>query len=405
MKSFFLFLYFAIASSVWRCSLIDATMIGQVNMILAIIIFVHALYSRSSISIDNNKYSKYIDIFCFLPILSFIGAYLIYDQSPFDSWRVWNKTCPIWLIVYSLIKFKYSKSDIYKAIMFYTIICGILSILITYNDNIAMLFASVDDNGNFEIRNGQIRFRIPGSSLVVFSYIFCLYRIIRHEITKLEVVVFVLSIFSIYAMQTRQILIAVALITAYICMSDKAGRKIGISVFILCFVYMIFNYDTLFGDFTEQTTSELEDNDSNRWKSLAFYTQQIISNILTFFTGFSQAAGDTKYGKIVEMWWRNNGVGAQDVGFVGTCFYYGVIYIYFYFKMVFVLGWRLRKKISPELSSFVLCTFVYSVMIFPFSESGVHAALWGTLFYVLIMENNVVKINGQQVKFDKSYTI
>lgn len=53
----------------------------------------------------------------------------------------------------------------------------------------------------------------------------------------------------------------------------------------------------------------------------------------------------------------------------------------------------------------MLCTFVYSVMIFPFSESGVHAALWGCLFYVLIMENNTVKLNGNVVKFDKSYAV
>lgn len=405
MKAFVLFLYFAVASSFWRCSLIDATAIGQLNMVLTILIFCHSLYSRSQIKINTNYFVKYIDIFCFLPLLSFIGSYLIYEQTPIDSWRIWNKTCPIWLIAYSLIKFEYSKNDVYKAIMYYTIVCGVLSILITYNDNIALMFANVDDKGNYEIRNGQIRFRIPGSSLVIFSYIFCLYRMIRREISKMEIFTFLMSVFSIYAMQTRQILIAVALITAFICMNDKAGRKIGISVLLLAIVYMVFNYDALFGDFTEQTTSELEDDDSNRWKSLAFYTQQITSNILTFFTGFGRASGDTKYGKIVEMWWRNNGVGAQDVGFVGTCFYYGVIYIYFYFKMVYMLGWKLRKKISPEISSFILCTFVYSVMIFPFSESGVHAALWGTLFYILIMENNVVKLRGKEVKFDKSYIV
>lgn len=403
MKSFFLFIYFAIASSIWRWSLVDATAIGQLNMVLTIVIFCHSLYSRSQIKIDNNYFSKYIDIFCFLPLLSFIGAYFVYDQTPIDSWRIWNKTCPIWLISYSLIKFQFTKRDIYKAIMYYTIVCGVLSILVTYNENMALMFASMDDNGNFEIRNGQIRYRIPGSSLVVFSYIFCLYRIIRRDISKLEIFTFLMSVMAIYAMQTRQILIAVALITAFICMNDKAGRKFGIAILLLATVYMFFNYDVLFGDFTEQTTSELEDDDSNRWKSLAFYSQQITSNILTFFTGFSRAAGDTQYGKIVEMWWRNNGVGAQDVGFVGTCFYYGVIYIFFYFKMVYVLGWEKRKIISPEISSFILCTFVYSVMIFPFSESGVHAALWGCLFYVLIMENNTVKLNGNVVRFDKSY--
>ena len=44
-------------------------------------------------------------------------------------------------------------------------------------------------------------------------------------------------------------------------------------------------------------------------------------------------------------------------------------------------------------------------MIFPFSESGVHAALWGCLFYVLIMENNIVRIKGKEVNFDKSYIV
>lgn len=73
--------------------------------------------------------------------------------------------------------------------------------------------------------------------------------------------------------------------------------------------------------------------------------------------------------------------------------------------MVYILGWRKRKIISPEISSFILCTFIYSVMIFPFSESGVHAALWGCLFYVLIMENNIVRIKGKEVNFDKSYIV
>ena len=230
MKSIILFIYFAIASSFWRWAVIDPTTIGQANMVLTILIFCHSLFSRNQIKINNNYFSKYIDIFCFLPLLSFIGAYLIYDQNPIDSWRIWNKTCPIWLIAYSLIKFKYTKRDVYKAIMYYTIVCGVISILVTYNESIALMFASMDDNGNFEIRNGQIRYRIPGSSLVVFSYIFCLYRIIRRDISKLEVCTFLMSIVSIYAMQTRQILIAIALITAFICMNDKVGRKYGIAI-------------------------------------------------------------------------------------------------------------------------------------------------------------------------------
>ena len=297
------------------------------------------------------------------------------------------------MLPYTLILLRYTKKEIYTSVMMFTLAYGLICLATIYNNNIALIFARIyNDSGEFEIRNGIIRVTLPGDSFVVFSYIYTLYKLLLGKITKFEVLVFAMSIVAIWVMQTRQIFVAIGLISIYICLKDKRGRKLGFIILAIISFYIFSNFTELFGDFIETTNEELGNDDYNRWKSYRFFISEITRNIITFFTGFGQDASQTYYNKVVENWWTNYGIAPQDVGFIGTCFYFGIIYIYFYFKMVYNIGWKKRKSISPEISSFILCTFIYSIFIFPFSESGLRASLWSCLFYILIIENNRVNV-------------
>ncbi len=392
MKTYFLFFYFLISSSFWGLKFIDSTIIGQINTVIFFILFFYSLYKRSKIQINNNYFSKYLDFFCFFPLLSFIGAFIFFSQSPLDTIRVWVKTCPIWMLPYSLIAFRYTKEEIYKAILLYVIGFGVISLLTNFNDGFALMFADINDDGTFEMRNGQIRMRIPGDSFIVFSYIYTLFRLINKKSTKFEYIAFIMSIISLYNMQTRQILLAVAIMTIYICLKDKRTRRYGFLVLILGCIYLIYNFNNIFGDFAEQTQNELDDKDYNRWKSFEFYYDKITDNILVFFLGYGQSANNTEYYKFVNNLWTKYGIAAQDVGFVGTCYYYGIIYVLYYFRVVYIIGWKMRNKISSEISMFILCTFLYCIFIFPFTEDSFRAILWSLIFYIIIIEKNRIKL-------------
>lgn len=163
-------------------------------------------------------------------------------------------------------------------------------------------------------------------------------------------------------------------------------------VLVLGCIYLIYNFNNIFGDFAEQTQSELDDKDYNRWKSFVFYYDKITDNILAFFIGYGQSANNTGYDKFVNNLWTKYGIAAQDVGFVGTCYYYGIIYVLYYFRVVYIIGWKMRNKISSEISMFILCTFLYCIFIFPFTEDSFRAILWSLIFYIIIIEKNRIKL-------------
>lgn len=382
MKHILLFLLFLLGYSFFRFNLLDSTLVGHIQNIIGVTFVVFAIMLRKEKILERNEYKKYIYCFAFLPILGFLGAYIFHDQSFFDSIRAWIGTQSWWLMIPFLYKFKYSTKDIIKVIISFSVLYAVLSYAVAWIPQVAIFFARELSNGDFEMRNGIFRCRMAGNTCVVFSYIYFLLDFIKRR-SRLSFLLLCMMAVSIYTLQTRQIFAAIGLITIIIILKNSHKNRWAIFLCLIGIFILANNYEILFGEFSEATQEDLYNDNYARYNSLEYFPKVITDNIISFFAGHGRYAPNTSYETFWVDMYTSRGIGPQDVGFIGAWYYYGIIYIFLFFKFEYRTIWKYRKRLPDWLCLFVLCTFLYSIFIFPFMDAS---PLWSCIFYMLNKE-------------------
>ena len=132
--------------------------------------------------------------------------------------------------------------------------------------------------------------------------------------------------------------------------------------------------DILFSDFIELSNKDV-DSDNIRLLSFAYFGVKIFTSPLTFLFG----NGHLSESEAFET--ENIGLFPSDVGIVGECFYYGLIWIVIFFVTVYLLLIKYRKAVPIYIRLFIIDAMLMSPLIFPY-RSGYEYIVWSDVLYM-----------------------
>ena len=240
-----------------------------------------------------------------------------------------------------------------------------------------------DYSQKVEIRNGLYRYRLMSVYFISMLCTFYYWQQILLRKSRTNLLLFCIFLLSTYLFLTRQIIfsVGISLLLSFFLTKNKRAKKWSvIGAFCIAILLYLF-YDSIFGSLMSQTHEEL--NDSNiRLTCLTFYWEKITNSPLTILLGNGFPSS------LIE-WQKTLRLTPSDIGIVGECFYYGVIWIIIYLYTLYIFFFRYKKIIPLYIKLFFLSTFIISIMIFPY-RSCIEFLIWSSVLYIcsIYIKNN-----------------
>lgn len=236
-----------------------------------------------------------------------------------------------------------------------------------------------------EERNGIFRFRLESYMITLFCLFYYWHGLLSRRNLK-YLVYFLLFAISLYFNLSRN-LVFTALITLALSFlmihskkpsaENKRKSKLNarhIALFLTFVAVFVVLLKTVFTDFIADTQSDVSGS-SIRFFAFAYYGLAILDSPLTLLFGNGHPTETDSWDQ------ANMGLFPSDVGFVGECYYYGLIWIAIYFVTIYLLLFRHRKKLPLYIKLFLIDTALMSILIFPY-RSGYEYMIWGIVLYI-----------------------
>ena len=230
------------------------------------------------------------------------------------------------------------------------------------------------------------KYRIETACFAMLLVFFCWEQLLK-KIRLWAIILFVLSLTSIYLFLTRQIIITV-LFSIFLSAFLVKNRRLKIWTMcllaVLCVIF--YNWGDLFFEELIESSRDETDNDNVRIHSAFFFIDKILANPISFFLGNGSP-------KEAVNWGLKEGFWISDVGFIGECFIYGFFYIAVY-PIILWKVYKYRNCVPLYIKMYIISTFLISVMIFPY-RTRVEFMIWSMVLYICDLHINNSKLKYQ----------
>lgn len=373
---------------------------GWVNNLLSLGLFFYWFFFIKSSQHMNFKNEVYLMMF--LPFLSIINSWDIYNQSPISSaWGLIGQST--WIIYFILHKYKISESAVLKIFFIVAFTIAFIQIIqqFTY-PNVAFGIYSQEqmiEQGVYELaesRNGIWRFRMHNNAYFTTPILFAFLTWLQKKYNNRLFIYVIILLASVYLTLTRQVIASCLLtIVIFYCFNNKITIKaiITILIFIGC---LYSSYEILFSSLAEQTFEDSSE-DNVRLLAAAYFWNESSSTPLTLLFGIGKGTANSPLEHLQAMLVTVHGFYTSDVGFIGGIYDKGLTYVITSYYLLYKLLIRLKNKIPVYIRLFVLFTTIMSPMIFPFIGIS-QILIWVMLLYVSdlhVNSNKTINIYGK----------
>lgn len=390
----------------WVFVIIALVIVGSrgfnyVNWPFGNVLFASIIALLSIVCVINNKYfckqhfKTIVLLFMILPFLSIINSSIIYDQSVLTGLRANFSMAFVWIMYFILHIFKVKEKYILKALLYIGSFIAIVMIIQQFTYPYAF-FGVITEEGMVshglseiaDMRNGLWRFRMNIDMYYTAPILFFLLTMIKQKRYDTNIMFyFVLFLVSVYLSLTRQVIFATIFTIIFSFFINNKKLNIGYYVLLLLFgVLMYFNYDVLFGELSEQTSGELN-NDNIRVYAATYLWNDSFNNISTFLFGNGLPGEKGMFHNYVERL-QDMGIYVVDVGFIGMTWRYGFLYVILSYYLLFHIFFKLKSEAPMYIRLFVVFVFVMSIMIFPFGAQSIMTMVWPLLLYICDLRIN-----------------
>lgn len=280
------------------------------------------------------------------------------------------------ILLLSLVYVQPTTNDIIKTLQIVSYIT-----LAAWIGSIVMpsLFANISEK-SISSRNVShsvdIGFYVTGIHLVVLYTYFLIYKYIKHFTVKNFLTAF-FWIGFVFLYQNRSMMIGI--IVAFIYSLTKLKSKYKFLIIMgACFVACVFIFYTwqIWLSLIEETSSQLNNKDYNRWKALNYYFTEYSPNIWCYILGNGMpSVNNSEFGNLY-LYNMLRGIYISDIGMIGMWVNYGILpLIGIYYVLIRIL---LEKKI-PLWMKFMSLHICIVPTIFQFNNTT------GILLFSLII--------------------
>lgn len=310
---------------------------------------------------DIKPYMKPMNIILLGIFLSMIPAYLYHGQPFSKSIFTYRLSYPF-IAYYTLLFIRPSAETLLKSINVYTVAYAIALLIRIYVPSmIGLTGADAFWEGQGVIRDEQDEVFFQGFTVCLFSLFYFLSR--YREWLRTKDLLMAMGVMLIFLfLQNRSTLFPATLLFAYSIYKSKSKyRSVIIATFIILGIFFFYYTADMWNSLFEETSSNLNDSDSNRMIAYAYYWTQPrpILNILLGDGNISR--GISNYTEMLA----SMGIFAGDVGFTGNFFTYGILGVSVYIVYMFKGYFSKAMPFFMQLCAIML--FVGSFTIFEFS--------------------------------------
>jgi hypothetical protein len=347
-------------------------------------------------SLNTLKNRRYIIWFLLIMFISTLAPYFEYNQPIFGtliSQRANYSICTLIVLLY----IHPSENDIFSNMK----ILALLSVGLFFYSIINPLFFLDTEiiESRLELRSTDIGLSgsLPGFMLLTTYFYYVGYNLIKNRKKNLnELYIFLLLMSVIILIQNRQTIIITLPIFVYSIYKIKSEFNKYLIILILIIVIIVLgsNLNFLIESLIEETNNQVGDSDYNRWQAIYAFLFEWKYSLFNFFFGHGVNSLNSKYTLQLNQFNHVRGAYYQDIGFLGSFFLYGILFIilnyYFIFQGFF-------KKQMPLYLKF----WCFGLILIPiFQNWGMmnnnSAVLFAFLFYLVIYNKQYNKIRFQE---------
>ena len=330
-------------------------------------------------------FSSTVLYLCIYPIVLILLKPLVFGTGLFDlllDVPVLLGWTSVFVLYFIFSYYNISENVIVNILLTFGLITFILQIWQQLNPHIPLFGISSAWMENHEneiasVRNDIYRLFI-GSCLI---QMFCLFYYCNRLLKKVNVknlILFSVFLISVYLYLTRQVLIVIMIsMFMSVFQSDNLGvRKWKkLLIFSILGAVSVIYWDNFFNFFVQDYKDNTYTTDI-RWEAAIFFVNRIIQNPITLLLGHGYQYQSTEITA-----WASKGYYLSDIGFIGECYYFGIIWIIVFFRTIYEILFKYANLIPVYIKMFVLAVSLDSVMIFPY-RNGEEAFVWVSVMYI-----------------------
>lgn len=340
-----------------------------------------------------NSYQYYKPV-----IIIFIGVAI----SMFLCDFFWGQSIKITLItqrweyafiwVFTLLYVQPTEKDYLKALKWITICVIIVWIIAQINPLMLTYWDEAKAERIQEAKEGiaeKERIYVLGIYFVLIYYYYLISEFLKKQTREKTVTLLILLAFFILY-RNRSFLIGIIPITIYTLFKIKSKYKTGIifSLTTIISVVILFTSDIWFNLF-DQTQTELNDQDYNRWKAFWYYLFDYSPNTFCYILGNGYpSGGNSPIGKVMFENYEL-GIFQSDLGMLGMWTFFGILPLIAIYTILFKI---LKQKHYPTYLKYLSFHILIVPTIFEFyAHTGV--IFFSLLIYIYSYHTVLNKLN------------
>ena len=395
-KFFYILISLILSVNFWNLSIVMNLFSKDIILFLTWVWILSGVYffnkTKRKKELNSFNYKKTLYFILIGVFISMFSAYAFGGQA-FLTTLIAQRAIYNLMFLPVILFVQPTEEDIVKALKWITIGTIIVWILVHFNTDIVKL--DKDSIVQFESTKNDLSkklvFYVKGIYFVVLYLYFKINEYIKTFSWKAFIEASLVLIFVILY-QNRSIILGTAPIFLYSIIKFKSSNKpyIVIALSVIVIATIIFTSDIWLGLFN-QTQSDLNETDYNRWKSLHYYFYEYSQSWFSYIFGNGfPSGGNSKLGNLM---WSNftKGIYASDLGMIGMWADFGIIPLIAIYSILISI---LKHKSFPLFLKFISLHILFVPTIFHFWENPAISFFVIVIYfhaYYTEQNNNLIK--------------
>jgi hypothetical protein len=380
-KFIYIFICLLFAVNFWNLSMIMNVLPPDALLILSWIWILSGIYffndSKRRKGLNDFRYNRTVVFILLGVFISMFSAYFFGKQS-YMTTLVAQRTIYTFAFLPVILFVQPTERDIVKALKWITVGTVIVWILVHIKTDLVKLDKESIDQFETEKQDlsSKLEFYVNGIYFVVFYLYYKMNEYIRRFSWNVFIEASLVLIFIILY-QNRSMILGVAPLFLYSLLRFRSNSKtlVIIALSVVLVVAIALTSD-IWMALINNTQSNLNETDYNRWKALYYYFYQYSENWFCYIFGNGFPSGGKS--PLGNLMWMNftRGIYASDLGMIGMWVDYGLIpLIALYTVIVSVL----KHRYFPLYLKFICLHILFVPTIFHFWANP------GITFFVFIL--------------------
>jgi len=356
----------------------------DLNLVFQWLFLLYALviyqkYSNNPLNISANK--KYVSLFIVLMVISSLIPFYQYNQSILSTLLAQRQNYNI-LFLFVLLYIHPSPRDFFVALRFCSFLCIVIMILSIFFPE---YFLSSEKFESFSMRvnrgSKDLVTASPGINLVFFYFLIKIESwFSSRSVKNFKEIVFIFIMIII--LQNRSLLLITIPIFIYSFIKLKSRYKFLSWIIFFIFFLLVSDYFlSIFNSLWEESISQFNNQDYNRWESLSFFILEPEFNFFQLIFGHGVPSQGGSYLDFIQTAQNNRNAYLSDIGLFGTFYLYGLAFIIPIYLFVF----RALKKQQPKFLKFLALYILLVPTIQRFGSLSSDAAIFYSMFFYLVI--------------------